>query len=204
MSIEGSITKSNFIDYDKALNVGLKLMKRELLNGYAAKFNNEELKTYPNKEANFGFYIIVAINTGLRIGDILNLKREDFEKGFIEFREQKTSKAKKVKFNEIILKQFKDVGWFGHNGDVFFSQKNSVYSRQQINRKLKQVFKSKDKNISSHSLRKTFGRRVYENNNETEKSLVMLSQIFNHSSIAQTRAYLDITQEELEDIYMNL
>lgn len=204
MSVEGSITKSNFIDYDKALNVGLKLMKRNVLNMYEVKFNNAGLRTYPNKEANFGFYIIVAINTGLRIGDILNLKREDFERGFIEFREQKTSKAKKVKFNEIIIKQFKDVGWFGSDGDVFFSQKNSIYSRQQINRKLKQVFKSTDKNISSHSLRKTFGRRVYENNNETEKSLVMLSQIFNHSSIAQTRAYLDITQEEIEDIYMNL
>jgi len=203
MSVEGSITKSNFIDYDKALNVGLKLMKRRLLNEYGVKHRNEKPRTLFGKDANFGFYIIVAINTGLRIGDILKLTREDFKRGFKEFREQKTNKAKKVKFNDIVLKQFKDINNFSDDY-VFTSQKGSVFSRQQINRKLKQVFNSVDKNISSHSLRKSFGRRVYENNNETEKSLITLSHIFNHSSISQTRDYLDITQEEIEDVYDNM
>ena len=54
--------------------------------------------------------------------------------------------------------------------------------------------------ISSHSLRKTFGRRVYETFGETEKALVMLSKIYNHSSVGITRTYLDITQEEIEDL----
>ena len=197
MSAKGSITKSNYIDYDKALNVGLKLMKKNVIN-----FSEGDNRTYPNKDANFGFYIIVAINTGLRIGDILNLKRENFERGFVELREEKTEKAKKIKFNNIILKQFKDIKSYGSN--VFTSQKGDVFSRQQINRKLKQVFSTTSKNVSSHSLRKSFGRRVYENNNESEKSLVLLSQIFNHSSIAITRTYLDITQEEINDVYLNL
>jgi hypothetical protein len=69
---------------------------------------------------------------------------------------------------------------------------------------LKQAFKSKDKIISSHSLRKTFGRRVYEINGESEKALIQLSQIYNHSSIGITRNYLDITQEEIEDIYLSI
>ena len=187
MSLKGSITKSNYIDYDKALNKGIQLMS--------------------TAENRFGFYIITSINVGLRIGDILTLKHQDFKNGYVLLREQKTNKAKKVPFNATILKYYNSLPKEAikqKNEYVFISQKGSVYSRQQINRKLKQVFKFKDKNISSHSLRKCFGRRVYEVNNESEKALIMLNEIYNHSSLAQTRAYLDITQEEINDVYMSL
>ena len=187
MSLKGSITKSNYIDYDKALNKGVYLLN--------------------SGEHNFGFYIITSINVGLRVGDILKLKHSDFKNGYVELREEKTNKPKKVVFNDTVLKHYnrllerlKKVT----NEYVFISQKGSIYSRQQINRKLKQYLKSADKNISSHSLRKSFGRRVYENNNESEKALLLLNQIYNHSSIAQTRTYLYITQEEIENVYLTL
>ena len=69
---------------------------------------------------------------------------------------------------------------------------------------MKHVFSTTNKKVTYQSFRKSFDRRVCEKNNESEKSLVLLSQIFNHSSTAQKRAYLDITQEEIENIYMNL
>ena len=184
MSAKGTITRSNYIDYDKAYNKALKLLN--------------------TKDAKFGLYIITSINIGLRIGDILNLTHSDLINGVKEFREEKTDKAKKVKFNSHILnaykKVFKDVK-VNENDFVFKSQKNSVFTKQQINRKLKQTFTIKNKNISSHSLRKTFGRRVYEANNESEKALLLLNDIYNHTSIKQTRDYLDITQEEINDVY---
>jgi integrase len=183
MSLKGSITTANYIDFDKALNLGIKMIKER-------------------KDKNFGFYIIVAINSGLRIGDILELKRSDFVNGQKTFREQKTNKAKTLIFNESILKHFDLLDC--KTAEVFTSNKGSVFSRQQINRKIKQYFKAKGKNFSSHSLRKSFGRRVYENNNQSEHALIKLSEAFNHSSIKITRAYLDITQEELNDIYINL
>ena len=183
MSKKGTITTANFIEYDKALNTGLKLMESK-------------------KDINFGFYIIVAINTGLRIGDILKLTKEDFENDSKQFREGKTNKAKDLTLNISILNAFEKLNLKGSG--VFLSQKGSTYSPQQINRKLKVVFKAKNKNISSHSLRKSFGRRVYENNGESEKALITLSQIYNHSSIGITRTYLDITKEEIENVYLNL
>jgi len=175
-----TITTSNHIDYMRVLTTA-----------------NRMLGT---KEESFGFYMIVAINTGLRVGDILSLNSNDFKRGHILFREQKTNKAKKVVFNDIILGYFSKLK--GNN--VFRSQKGSVFSIQQINRKIKQVFPDRYLNFSSHSLRKSFGRRVYDNHNQSENALVMLSELYNHASTKVTRRYLDITQEQLDDIYMNL
>ena len=86
----------------------------------------------------------------------------------------------------------------------FKSNKGTTYTRQQINRKIKQAFKTKDKNYSSHSLRKSFGRKVYEDNDQSENALVILSKIYNHSNLRVTRDYLDLTQEILDDVYMSM
>lgn len=91
-------------------------------------------------------------------------------------------------------------------GLIFTSQKNGPYKIQSINRLLKTIFQkeSKSLNVSSHSLRKSFGRRVYENNGSSEASLVYLSELFNHSNLRVTRRYLGIRQEELDNIYAML
>ena len=181
-SRKGTITTSNHIDYDKALNKGLSMLG--------------------TKNENFGFYIIVAIHTGLRIGDILNIKRRHFEQDTYTFREQKTGKPKTIRFNPRIKEYFLQLK--NKSEIVFKSNKGTTYTRQQINRKIKQAFKTKNKNFSSHSLRKSFGRKVYDDNEQSENSLVILSKIYNHSNLRVTRDYLDITQETLEDVYMNI
>jgi len=45
---------------------------------------------------------------------------------------------------------------------------------------------------------------VYECNGRSEDSLIKLSELFQHSTMAITRRYLGIRKEELGDIYMNL
>ena len=57
------------------------------------------------------------------------------------------------------------------------------------------------KRISTHTWRKTFGREVWKRNNYSEASLIKLSYLFNHSSTSVTRIYLDITREEVKDLY---
>ncbi len=101
------------------------------------------------------FYIIVAINIGRRIGDILSMTKSDFDNGYKDFREQKTKKVTRMDFNPKIMDAFKEITCIGEK--VFTSTHNGTLSMQQINRKLKQVFPYKRKNISSHSLRKSFG-----------------------------------------------
>ena len=181
-SSKGRITKSNYIDFDKAYNAALRMKG--------------------TKNENFGFYIVVAICTGLRIGDILKLKRKNFEDGVYQLREQKTGKPKFIPFNEKVLQYFNELR--NKSEIVFRSNKNTTYSNQQINTKIKQTFQAKNKNYSSHSLRKSFGRRVYEMNNRSEDALINLSEIYNHTSMRVTRTYLDITQEKLDSIYLGI
>ncbi len=87
---------------------------------------------------------------------------------------------------------------------MFLSNRKTVLSRQYINRAIKKMFGKSSLNVSSHSLRKTFGKRVWDNNQQTDSALIYLSEIFNHSSTAITRRYLGIRQEQLKDIYLNL
>ena len=181
------LTKSDYIDFDKCLNTG-----RRLINS--------------DKQSVIGLYIIVSIYTGLRISDVLRLKWSDLMKEDLVIKEKKTKKLRTIKINSTIHSVLSKFNLNGEDDFIFKSQKGSVFSIQQINRVLKEIFKieSKHLNISSHSLRKSFGRRVYENNNESEKSLVYLSELFNHTSLSITRKYLGIRQEELNEIYLSL
>lgn len=181
------LTKSDYINFDKCLNTG-----RRLINS--------------DKQSVIGLYIIVSIYTGLRISDVLRLKWSDLMKEDLVIKEKKTKKLRTIKINSTIHSVLSKFNLNGEDDFIFKSQKGSVFSIQQINRVLKEIFRTESKhlNISSHSLRKSFGRRVYENNNESEKSLVYLSELFNHTSLSITRKYLGIRQEELNDIYMSL
>lgn len=182
MSLKGSSTTAEYIEWSTAIDTAHRLIKDK-------------------KNHVYGLYILIAIRTGLRMGDLLGLKYEELLSGELVLIEEKTKKKRVIKVHNEILKALNK-----KEGHIFISQKNTVLSRQQINRKLKDIFikESRSHNISSHSLRKTFGRRVYKLNNESEKALVYLSELFNHSNLAVTRRYLGIRQEELNDIYLSI
>lgn len=84
-----------------------------------------------------------------------------------------------------------------------------VISIQRINIVLKEI-KSKYgligvKHFSTHSFRKTFGRKVVEMAGEnSEMALIKLAELFNHSNTAITRRYLGLRREELEEVYDSL
>ena len=81
----------------------------------------------------------------------------------------------------------------GINAPVLISQKGTVYTVQRINVMLKEIkkkYKLHIGNFSCHSLRKTFGRQVYNmNSDNSELALVKLMELFNHSSVSITKRY---------------
>jgi integrase len=177
---------STYVNFDKAHMIGLKLIRN-------------------SKSSNIGLLIICGCNLGLRISDLVKLTFAQLKKDELILIEQKTKKKRIIQINHNIkdaLRYFESDFNYVRGGYCFLSQKGTKYSSQQINRLLKKYFKGE--RISTHSLRKSFGRRVWENNGKSDEALIYLSEIFNHSSMSITRKYLGIRQEELNDIYLKL
>ena len=187
---------ADYIEYDHALNKGKLLLSD------------------PKKYV-IGFYIVYSINVGLRVSDVLKLKHSDIRNLSVGddlfLNEQKTGKSRIITINSEVFNAYyklvdklKMTGRYDENDFVFVSQKKTVYSYKSIDRLLKQIFSNKKLQISSHSLRKGFARRFYEQNNRSEHSLVLLGEAFNHSSLSITKKYLGLRKEEVKNIYLSL
>ena len=189
MSLKGSKTKSDFMNWNTFLLLVQKL-ERDNYNRYA---------------------LLISIGTycGLRISDVLKLRWQDIlDTDMLELIEKKTKKQRNIKLHEdlkaIIRRTYK--GQELHEL-VFINRFRSGSIRTQfVNDKFRELFSVYNikGRYTSHFMRKTLGRRVWEQNNHSEKSLFMLSQLFNHSSIQITKIYLGIREEEIQDIYLNL
>lgn len=173
------------------------------------------LKLYRDGEFRFSLLICVGIYMGLRIKDILGLTWLDIlDKDQVEIIESKTKKHRTISIHpelkEHITRCHADMKVKDPTQLIFLNRYNTKsITVQYINRRLKKIMgKYKvvpdGKGVSTHLFRKTMGRRIYEVNAGSERSLVLLSEIMNHSSLNITRRYLGITQSELNDVYMSL
>lgn len=166
---------------------------RDLMEVYAYGTKNYTLLAY-------------ALNTGLRISDILRANTEDSLNGLWVEREQKTGKEKVVKLSPALIKVVSDyVGTeqieVSNISPLFYSQvnKQGAISRVQAHRIIAHAGDQIGTTLSAHSLRKTFGYMNYKNG--TELSLLM--KVYNHSSVATTLRYIGITQDEIDNVYSN-
>jgi integrase len=165
------------------------------------------------KDGDYKFMLLVSIGCflGLRVSDIKQLKWKDLlESEVLTITEKKTGKVRKLIINydlRNIIAVAQQQLYTSADEYVFINRfRTGVITTQYINQKLKVIFRRYSLKIqaSSHSLRKSFGRKVYENHNQSEHALVLLMNIFNHSSIQTTRLYLGLRQEEINDVYQTM
>ncbi len=167
-------------------------------------------RLYRDKEYRMSLLIGCGSFFGLRISDLRTLTWSmllDDTKFIIT--EKKTKKLREVKINaqfqEHIRKCFQALGIKNKQEYCFLSRKGTIYSTQRINVLFKQINKKyglKNDHFSTHSLRKTFGRRVVEQSGDNaEMAIHLLGELFNHSSPKITRRYLGLRREELLGTY---
>jgi site-specific recombinase XerD len=169
------------------------------------------------KDKNYTFCLLIATgcNTGLRISDILRLTWEMIlHKDQFTIQEKKTKKDRLISINhsykeiiELCHKELMAKKAIQENDIVFANRWGNPCSLQYINHKLHEIIKRYGinvKNGSTHILRKGFALRIFLQNNESEYALILLSQIFNHSSIQITRRYLGIQEQTIQNVYLNL
>ncbi len=153
----------------------------------------------------------VGINSGLRISDLLKLIVSDVidankVKDRIRLREKKTNKFKDFPLSDnakSAIKEYLKTRNYNPNEPLFLSRKNKGFLlRQQAYKIINDVAKSigiKEK-IGTHTLRKTFGYHAYNNGYD----IAIIQKLFNHSTPAITLRYIGITQDEMDDVYLNL
>lgn len=164
------------------------------------------------KDGNYKMSLLVAIGcfSGLRISDILALRWSQIL-SVSEFTiiEKKTRKQRTVRMNyELqahILDCYEHIQPKSVNSHILISQKGTVFTIQRINvilKEIKKKYRLKVNHFSCHSFRKTFGRQVFTmNGDNAELALVKLMELFNHSSVAITKRYLGLRQEEILETY---
>lgn len=195
MALKGQLTKASYLEWDSML---LLLQKLE-------------------RDGQYKFQLLIAVGsyTALRVGDLLKLRWKDvYKQETLELIEGKTKKTRRIILNptlvETISRLHEKMNITDDNQLLFINKTmTKAINVQYINRRLKEIAKqynlqSSENSISSHMFRKTLGRHVWALNNYSEKSLLLLGELFNHSSTKITKIYLGIKAEEIGDVYLNL
>ena len=168
------------------------------------------------RDSEFKFCLLIAIGvfTGLRISELLQLRFSQFENiEILTVQEKKTKKTRRIKINpdlkQIVERVKSRMGVTDTNQYIFLNKYGTKpIDKSYVNVKLKELLKQYDivleGNASSHLFRKTLGNRVLRINNFSNEAVILLMELFGHSSPAITKKYLGIREKEIHDVYDSL
>lgn len=193
MSAKHSYTTADYIEWDVAMNLIRRLYK----------------------DGNYTMSLLIGCGCffGLRFSDLAQLRWEQLLSGdSFAIYERKTGKRREIRINKGFKQHVRDchdaMGIKDDSRPCFLSRFGSVLTIQMVNRHFKTIkikYQIKVRNFSTHSLRKTFGRRVVDMAGaDAEMALIKLGELYNHSSPMITRRYLGLRQEELGEVYDSL
>lgn len=194
MSKKGTITTTSYMEWNDFVSLITRLEKDE--------------------DYKFSLLISIGVFTGLRISDLLTLKYSDLiGNDVLRITEKKTKKVRSIKINkdlkDIVERIVSKMKVTELNTLIFLNRFGTKsIDKSYVNVRLKEIFTryriKVGGNVSTHTFRKTLGRRVMEVNNYSNESLVLLMELFGHSSMSITKRYLGIREQEIHDVYDSL
>jgi integrase len=164
-----------------------------------------KLLKYLVKTENWTYYLLVklGVSTALRFSDLSRITWGDLlDKQTLVIKEKKTGKTREIPINKELQESLLQI--CKRLGNPKLEKQVILLTIRGVNKQIKILAERsglKGKRISTHTWRKTFGREVWKRNDYSEASLIKLSYLFNHSNTSITRVYLDITREEVGDMY---
>ena len=138
------------------------------------------------------FLFLIGINSGLRMSDIVKLKKKDvISSKNPRIVEQKTGKTRILYLSSLqeLIQDYLFPSTKGGHVEV-----NTVY---QMFQKVAKLLGRDD--IGTHTLRKTFGYHYYKKT----KDVATLMEIFGHSSEKITKRYIGINEDEISETLLN-
>lgn len=192
MALKGQYTTSDYLPWREAMQLVKKL--------------------YRDGRYRDSLLLATGFMTGLRISDILRLTFADILDGdMLIINEKKTGKRREIPlsidYQRHVEDCFKALGLSDASKPMFRSYQGSVITIQMVNKilhGLKDRYNLSIEHFTSHSLRKSFSRRIYDTAKDREYALIKLSSVLGHSNVSITRRYLGIKREEILDCYAAL
>jgi len=190
MALKNQYTTADYIEWDVAMNLVRRLYR----------------------DGNYRMSLLIGCGCmfGLRFSDLSRLTwNQLLSEDTLVVYEQKTGKRREIHINKGFQRHIQDcfraLGVTNKFEPCFICSSGGVITIQSVNRQFKVIrdrYNLRVGNFSTHSLRKTFGRRVVEMAGaDSEMALIRLSELFRHSSPMVTRRYLGIRQQELGEVY---
>jgi len=169
-----------------------------------------------NNERDYVLFVL-GIATGYRAGDLVKLKvrdvKEALRNGYFYILEEKKEKSKSIKkanlkpreaevvpnLAKVLRNYIKDKKDY----EFMFQSRKGINKHIQVSR-VSRILKDAGeyfglKNISAHSLRKTYAYNIYI---ESDHNIEAVRELLNHSTAKYTRKYIGLDREQLSK-YVN-
>ena len=138
--------------------------------------------------------VILESNLGLRISDIKKLTKDNFENGCLKITEKKTGK---LQYRELNKELYDTIKKYIKDNNIQENEKLIKITDTAIQKQLRIVCKYLNlKNVSTHSFRKFFANRIYNNTNNIE----IVREALNHTDINVTNTYINDNHKKLDEI----
>ncbi|MCL2031628.1 MAG: tyrosine-type recombinase/integrase [Oscillospiraceae bacterium] len=156
--------------------------------------------------------IVMGLHTALRVSDLLRLRWDDvydFENSrvrvSVDIVEKKTRKPKSIALNRAAVNALTLLAAGAAQRDRYIIENTATkyaISRIQAYRIIRAAAEALRfaGRVSCHSLRKTFGYHAWKSG----VSPAVIMEIYNHSSLAITRRYLGVTQDDTNKVYLGV
>ena len=130
--------------------------------------------------------IEVSMRYGMRIGDVLSMRREDVVRGSWTYKEEKTGKSRRIRLSELLQQRL-----LAQSGRIFIFEHRTDWkrhrTRQAIYKDIRRAAKAfrLEEHVSPHSARKIYAVDAYKRYGDIKR----VQKLLNHSSEAVTMIY---------------
>src|SRR4030042_1832855 len=144
--------------------------------------------------------VIIALNTGMRLGEIISIewKGVDLFRKTVTVFKSKNKEPRTIPINQTVFEMLKGKAKVKSikTNLVFYTETHTMYSKTNVDRAFRiGVKKSKIDNLKFHDLRHTFATRIVQSG----KDLYKVQKLLGHKSPVMTQRYAHHYPESLRD-----
>lgn len=158
---------------------------------------DEEKRLFENLPERLKPIVTVALHTGMRKGELLNLEWSDvdFEQKLVLVKNTKSKRQRYIPMNGELVDTLKDLGHGEEDIHVFVNKKTGdVY--KDIKKSWKTtLLAAKIQKFRFHDLRHTFASRLVQ----AGKSLLAVKELLGHQSVSTTQRYAHLAPSDLRE-----